>query len=144
MDDYQLADLFFTVHQSYTASLTVYLGVISGGLLAAYLVADKLDRVTTGLVLFLFSGLCIALTNETLQLTQDFASLGQTIGERAKQPGADLAWHGAANGDPYTQIPAMTAFIQTTVFLAVVVFFFRLRWSRLRKQGRGRPDLADM
>ncbi|WP_425410951.1 hypothetical protein [Hyphococcus sp.] len=145
MTEYEAADLFFTIHQSAVATLSIYITVIFAMLVAGYLVAHRLDRITAGVLVGVFAAFSLGMINEVRGVYSDLAGVAQLINEKAIAPNSELNWHGAAgNPDFFATVPKILSSITILVFIGTLVFFFRLRWARLKKQGNIRPSIGDI
>ncbi len=145
MTEYEAADLFFSIHQSAVATLSNYIGVVFAMLVAGYLVAHRLDRVTAGILVIVFAVFSFGMINEVRGLYSDLAGVAGLIKEKAMMPGSELRWHGAATNDGFFEaIPVIISAITSMVFVGAIVFFFRLRWARFKKQGITKPAISDI
>ncbi len=141
MTDYETVSLFYQVIAVANASLANYLTVVSAMLVASYLVADKLDRFSSGLVLAIFSIFSIGMINEVRSAYRDFARLGVLISELAAEPGSSLGWHPVAGSDGagFRAIPVVITVVCSLAYLGSLWFFFHTRRSRCAKTGLGDP-----
>jgi hypothetical protein len=130
MTDYEIADLFFSVVSAANQSFMNYVTLVFAMLAASYLVAHKLDRITTVFAVGLFTAISAGYTFELFSVYSDLSRLAGVIAERGLQAETALGWHGAAlangTGSLHFAGPLMAG-IALFGYLGTLIFFFRAR-----------------
>jgi hypothetical protein len=139
MTDYELVSLFYQIQSTLTGSTANFMTGAFAMLVAGYLVAHRLDRVATGILLTIFSVFTVGLGNEMRGLASDLALVGRQITARAAaDPASTLMWHPAAEGVDFGFIWPTLVGMTVMIYIGTVWFFFRARAAD--HVGFGRPE----
>lgn len=136
MTEYEFAALFYQVVDVANASLANFLTITSAMLVVCYLAADKLDRVSSILVLTLFTVFSMGMINEIYSEYRDLVSIGQEIAKSASSASSDLKWHGFALGDAdglASFIPRWVVAMSLLAYFGTLWFFFHMRRRSAKK-----------
>lgn len=140
-----LMDSHYALQAALATSMINVFGLISGALVGSYLVADKLDRITTVIVVALFTLIISGVTMEGFHLGNDLYNAGMELRRRGADPSAGIGWLTTVRQQlPIGHIPLTALIFYPTLYLGVLIFFFRLRWARLKKRGGIRPSLDEL
>lgn len=135
MTEYELASLFYQVVDVANASLANFLTITSAMLIVCYLAAAKLDRVSSVLVLTLFTVFSMGMINEIYSEYRDLVGIGQEIAQAAGDAGSNLKWHGFAlgNADGAGEfIPRWVVTMSLLAYFGTLWFFFHMRRRRTK------------
>ena len=92
MSEYEMASLHIELYNAIQASLTVFLTVLSGFLIASYFAAHRLDRFTGFVALTVFIGFSLLNISGTGGTLRSYARLAREMRAFAER-GRGLAWH---------------------------------------------------
>jgi len=125
-----MVSLFYQINDNLGGTLANLMTVVFAMLTAGYFAAHRLDRVATFIVVTIFTGITLGLTNEVQGLSGDMARLGQAITERAAADSvSSLAWHPAAQGVDFSFISPTLRILALLMWAGSLWFFFRSRAS---------------
>ncbi|MEL6448885.1 MAG: hypothetical protein AAFQ62_13125 [Pseudomonadota bacterium] len=129
MTEYEYADLFVSFLSAQNAVFANYMAVVTGMLVASWLIAPKLGRVTAGIFLFIYSLWTIGLIFALMGAFGDFTRLGLEIARVATSPDTALGWLGPVFKGHEMMAGMYYGIIVTAVlgYLASLVFFFLVR-----------------
>ena len=96
MTDYETVSLFLATLETLQSAFTNYVAVLSGFLIAGYLIADKLESRMVVIVITLFTLVVLQQGNTLTGLGYDAASLLGEISAQASEASSSLGWHGGA------------------------------------------------
>ena len=129
MSDYELIDLFTQVVDSLQVTVMNFVAMLFAFLIAAYLIADKLETRIVFIVVALFTLITLNLSINAFGFGTDLVGLARQVAERAAQDPSGLGWHGTA-----TLSQALLAFLQFSPgaivilsYLGGLIFFFHQR-----------------
>ena len=132
MSDFEMATLFFQINQSAQSALANYIAVIFAMLAAGYFAAHRLDKISSSLLLLLFSVFCLGMANEVYGLYNDMGHLAGNMAEAGMDPASSLGWHGAVRGGGdflKHVVPKVIGFICLLSYVSTIVFFQMRRKS---------------
>jgi len=133
MTSYEWADLFFTANQSANMAMANFMAVIFAMLAAGYFVAHKLDRISTILLVALFTVFVAGMGNEVFSLYSDMGRIGAELARAGADPASDLTWFGPAGTDgAFLEhvVAKVVGVICILAYTGTVWFFFRRRAVR--------------
>jgi hypothetical protein len=131
MTDYEMVSLFVETLEALQSAFTNYVAVLSGFLIAGYLIADKLEARMVGIVVTLFTLVVLQQGNIVVGLGHDSASLLGEISAQASDASSNLGWHGGATelgsgiGRVILQFSALAVLILS--YVGALFFFFHQR-----------------
>ena len=132
MTDYEMASLFVENLEALQSVFTNYVAVLSGFLIAGYLIADKLESRMVVIVITLFTLVMLQQGNLVVGLGHDSASLLGQISLQASEASSNLGWHGGATelgsgiiGRGILRFSALAVLIFS--YIGGLIFFFHQR-----------------
>lgn len=132
MTDYELAYLFFEAVQTTNGTMSNFMTLVFGMVVASYLAAHRLDRIMMWLSLAIYSLFALGFINEIFSASSDFARLGVFLSERGQDPDADLGWFGpVSNAAPMVAIPWIILTMILGAYIGSMAFFFQARKANL-------------
>ena len=130
MTDYELVYIFTENLNSLQSAFMNYVGVLFAFLIAAYLVAAKLESSMVLIVVGLFTLIAFQQVAPVFGYGSTVGELGSQIAARAIEDPSSLSWHGTAKPWGATAL-FITEFSETVVlvlsYIAGLVFFFHQR-----------------
>lgn len=144
MTDAELLLIHYEIQEALAVSMFNYISIISAALVGSYLSSDKLDRVMVGLVMFVFSVSCFGFMMEGFHLGVDLAAASQALYDASLEPNSSLGWTSFAKGMQVEHVPSTMVAFFSVLYVCVVIFFFRLRWARLKKRGTRKADFGEL
>lgn len=129
MSEYEIVSLFHEVITGVNASMTNFLTVLMAMLVVSYLVANRLDRPASLVVVVLYSIFMLGMINEIYSGYRDFAAIGREMARMGAEPGASIGWHPTVmnGGAGLDALPFIILSIALSSFLASLWFFFHAR-----------------
>ena len=130
MTDYELVTLFAEYNGSLQTSLMNYVAVLFAFLIAAYLIAGKLESRMAFIIVTLFTLVALPQLSNVFGYGHDVAAIAGQISARAAENTSSLGWH--ATSKPWGPFAVSVARYSTAVVLFVsyiggLVFFFHQR-----------------
>lgn len=131
MTDYELLDIFIQNANSLQTCFMNYVTVLFAFLIAAYLIADKLESSMVFIILGLFTLVFFQQGFNVLGFGHDVSALAGQIAVRAQEDTSVLRWHGAATSVlgsvaiPILRHSGEVVFILS--YIGGLVFFFHQR-----------------
>ncbi len=129
MTDYELIALFTQVATTLQTTVMNFVAVLFAFLIAAYLIAGKLETKIVFIVVVLFTLITVNLTINAFGFGTDFVGLARQVAERAAQDPSGLGWHGTATTShavlPFLQFSPAAVVILS--YLGGLAFFFHQR-----------------
>ena len=130
MTDYELVNLFQLHLTNVQTAVMNYVALLFAFLIAAYLIADKLESSMVFIVVGLFTLVVLQQTGPIIGTGYDFAAIAGQIATRAADDPTGLGWHGTATPFGATAV-AVTRFTAGAVmfvsYIGGVFFFFHQR-----------------
>ena len=130
MSDYELVNLFQLHLINVQTEVMNYVALLFAFLIAAYLIADKLESSMVFIVLGLFTLVVLQQAGPVLGTGHDFAAIAGQIAARAAEEPSGVGWHGAATPWGLTAV-SITRFSAGAVlfvsYIGGVIFFFHQR-----------------
>lgn len=135
MTEYEQVSLFFAILEVANTSLTIYMTLLFGMVVASYMAAHRLDRVMMVLALIIYSIFCLGLCNQIFHVFSDFSRLGLHIAAQGVGPNTDLGWFGPVINNPESlrHIPAFGLLMIFSAYVGSVLFFLRARKANRSK-----------
>ncbi len=130
MSDYELVDLFTEQLNTLQSSFMDYVAVLFAFLIAAYLVAAKLESRMVTVIVVLFTVVALQHVLPILASGSDFAGVAGQIALRATNDSSSVNWHGAAMpwGPVAISITRYSAVVALIVsYIGGLIFFFHQR-----------------
>jgi hypothetical protein len=131
MTDYEVASLFVETVEALQSAFTNYVAVLSGFLIAGYLIADKLESRMVVIVITLFTLVVLQQGNIVIGLEYGSASLLGQISAQASEASSNLGYHGGATelgsgiGWVILRFSALAVLIFS--YIGGLIFFFHQR-----------------
>ena len=131
MTDYELISLFTEYLAALQTAFMNYVAVLFAFLIAAYLIADKLESRMVVVVVALFTLVTLQQAAPVIGAGYDCAALGSQIVERAAADPAGIGWIGAATslsdavGIPLVRFGSIAVVILS--YIGGLIFFFHQR-----------------
>ncbi len=130
MTDYELITAFNEYNTLMQTSFTNYVAVLFAFLIAAYLIADKLESSMVPSIVALFTLVALNQLSNVIGGGHDWAAVGMQIAARATEQTSSLGWHGAATPWGRLTISILqfsAAVILTASHIGALIFFFHQR-----------------
>ena len=130
MTDYELVYFFYDVTDGLQTTFMNFVAVLFAFLIAAYLIADKLDAKIVFVVITLFTLVTMQQVFYAVGFGHDVSALAGQIAARAAEDSSNLGWHGAATHFVGGLIPIFRASVAVVLILSYIgalVFFFHQR-----------------
>jgi hypothetical protein len=128
MTEYEMAYLHAELTNSLIYQFSAFFTVLTAFLVASYLVAHKLTRTMTVIVVGMFLVLNAGVIMQNYRILQSLGGLTLQMHHMA-QTGSGLMWHATANSPDW--IPATMRGVGVTLYsmatIAAVYFFFHCR-----------------
>ena len=136
MSEYEIVSLFHQVITGVNASMTNFLTVLFAMLVAGYLAAHRLDRISSIIVVVIYSLFTLGMTNEIYLGYRDFAAIGQEMVRVGRLPGSSIGWHPnvAEGAEGMSLLPRIILVIMLGAYAASIWFFFRARHMHQEKE----------
>ena len=127
--EYEYADLFASFLSAQNAVFANFMTVVTGMLVASWLIAPKLGRATAGIFLFIYSLWAVNLIFAMMGAFGDFTRLGLEIARVTTCPDTTLGWLGPVFQGHDMMATMYYAVIAAALlaYIASVVFFFLVR-----------------
>ena len=135
MTEFELATLFFQIADTAHAAIANFLTIVFAMIVVSYLVAHRLDRIATGLLLSAYSLFSFGLAFEIFNLYRDFIRLGWELAKYQDAHPTAFAWLGMASDlkeGPNWVIPTVIAAVCIIAYLGSMMFFLRMRREKNR------------
>ena len=131
MTDYELITFFYGAINSLQTAVMNYVAVLFAFLIAAYLIAEKLEARMVVVVVALFTLVTLQQVSPVIGFGHDCTALASQIVERAAADPAGIGWIGAATpflsdvGVPVVQFGSIIVVILS--YIGALIFFFHQR-----------------
>ena len=130
MSDYELVDIFIQYSNNLQAHFMNYVAVLFAFLIAAYLIADKLESSMAFIIVGLFTLVTMIQGVNVSGAGYDFVSVGMQVAARATQDSANLDWHATKTwlgniGLPFVRFSTVAVVIIS--YIGGIFFFFHQR-----------------
>ena len=122
MTEYELVDTFYTIASLSDQLVASFITLLFAFLVASYLVSSKLDRKMTAVVIALYSYMALRYIVVFHNITDDIATLADTLTELALREGSSLGWLNISAGISTMYIVQTVVMILS--FVASLAFFF--------------------
>ena len=133
MTAYEILSLANEYENTLIGTLMGYASIVSAFLVAAYLVAEKLNRTMTVLLLVLYGVFAFQISGHGITKMVDLTTLAQVAAEMATDETADSAARMMLNSGAVTTYSYgiyVYSFIYFVSFAGSIAFFFNLRHHR--------------
>ena len=126
-----MVSLFVETVEALQSAFTNYVAVLSGFLIAGYLIDDKLESRMVVIVITLFTLVVLQQGNIVIGLGHDSASLLGQISTQASDASSNLGWHGGSTelGSGIGRIILRFSALAVLIFSYIggLIFFFHQR-----------------
>ena len=130
MSDYEMVDIFLQYSNNLQTHFMNYVAVLFAFLIAAYLIAHKLESSMAFIIIGLFTLVAMIQGVNISGAGHDFASLGMEVAARASQDSTNLDRHGTQTWLGHIGLPFVrfsTAMVVIVSYLGGLIFFFHQR-----------------
>jgi hypothetical protein len=130
MSDYELVSFFVANVEGLQTSMMNYVAVLFAFLIAAYLIADKLESSMVAVAIGLFTLVTLQQASPIIGFGHDAAALAVQIATRAAEDPSSVGWHGAATPLGSTGTPILrfsTIVVLVLSYIGALIFFFHQR-----------------
>ena len=122
MTEYELVDTFYTIASLSDQLVASFITLLFAFLVASYLVSSKLDRKMAAVVIALYSYMALRYIVVFHNITDDIATLADTLTELALRESSSLGWLNISAGISTMYIVQTVVMILS--FVASLAFFF--------------------